>query len=351
MTSEKIKDILSGLGYKLSDFGNHWRTNAMYRGGQNPSALQIYKNSGVWIDYVKNSQHMPLESLIKATLQTNDKEVIAKITGGYDFSSTSQPEEFIQKPKVQMEKIYPNSILEKLLPHYKFYNKRGISSETLSLFSCGLATEGAMYQRFVFPIYNSSNQIFGFSGRDMSQSNNTSRPKWKHIGKKTNWAYPYFVPKVQNKIHEEILKRKCVILVESIGDALNLFEHGIFNVLVTFGTVISSPLMMFLTSFPDISILISLNNDSLNDINRGRVGSFKSMLKMLKFFNLSNLLIHPPKQKDFGEMSSSDFDCWKKEINSLHKNLDPSSYKKEIIELINLGHIAESSYKSKYFNE
>ena len=85
MTSEKIKDILSGLGYKLSDFGNHWRTNAMYRGGQNPSALQIYKNSGVWIDYVKNSQHMPLESLIKATLQTNDKEVIAKITGGYDF--------------------------------------------------------------------------------------------------------------------------------------------------------------------------------------------------------------------------------------------------------------------------
>ena len=64
MTSEKIKYILTELGYKLTDFGNHWRTSALYRGGQNPTAIQIYKDSGVWIDYVKNSQHMFGEDLL-----------------------------------------------------------------------------------------------------------------------------------------------------------------------------------------------------------------------------------------------------------------------------------------------
>ena len=38
-------------------------------------------------------------------------------------------------------------------------------------FKGGLATEGAMYQRFVFPIYNDEQKICGFSGRDMTTSN------------------------------------------------------------------------------------------------------------------------------------------------------------------------------------
>ncbi len=85
MTSEKIKDVLQKLGYKLTDFGNHWRTNALYRGGKNSTALQIYKNTGVWVDYVNNSSHLPLKSLVEATLQTNDSSEIDNVLGGYDF--------------------------------------------------------------------------------------------------------------------------------------------------------------------------------------------------------------------------------------------------------------------------
>ena len=63
---------------------------------------------------------MSFKSLIEATLKTNDSNVIDKFTKGYDFSSSKKEPEIIVKPKIEMEKIYPDSILKKLLPHYKF---------------------------------------------------------------------------------------------------------------------------------------------------------------------------------------------------------------------------------------
>lgn len=347
MTSDKIKEILTNLGYKLSDFGNHWRTNALYRGGKNPTALQIYKDSGVWVDYVKGEQHMPFKTLLEATLGTNDPEQISKLTGGYDFSLATEFSK--KKPKTELEKVYPEEILDKLLPHYKFYNERGISNTHLISLKGGYATEGSMYQRFVFPIYNSDGMIHGFSGRDMSKS--TDRPKWKHIGKKSNWIYPYYVPYDQhsNFVQDAISKRNEVIFVESIGDMLNLFENKIFNVLVSFGTVLSNQLICFLASLGSPRIVLSLNNDYDKEINRGRVGSFKSLLKMLNYFDLSNIIIHPPMLKDFGDMSSSHFNIWSEQLNNKDNDFGLPLYQDEILGYIKKGLISKSSYKSKYF--
>lgn len=350
MTSEKIKEILSGLGYKLSDFGNHWRTNALYRGGKNPTALQIYKDSGVWVDYVKGGQHMAFKSLLEATLGTNSEEEISKITGGYDFTLLTKSSS--EKPKIQTEKIYPDKILEKLLPHYKFYNERGISDKCLKILKGGYATEGAMYQRFVFPIYNSGGSIHGFSGRDMSKTPK-DRPKWKHVGKKSSWIYPYYIPSddrnhiVQKAIHD----RNEVIFVESIGDLLNLFENGIYNVLVSFGTVLSTSLICFIASLGSPRIVLALNNDYDKEANRGRIGSFKSLLKMLNYFDSDRIIIHPPMLSDFGDMSPPQFKNWKKELDNKDNDFGSPTYKDEILGLIKKGLIAKSSYKAKYFNE
>jgi hypothetical protein len=348
MTSDKIKDILTNLGYKLTDCGNHWRTSALYRGGSNPTAVQVYKDSGVWLDYVKNSQALPLESLIQATLQTNDKEQIKKITGGYDFSITRT--EVVERPKLTMEKTYPESMLDKLLPHYKFYNNRGISSETLMFFRGGLATEGAMYQRFVFPIYNEDGQIYGFSGRDMTTSN-PNRPKWKHIGKKSNWIYPYYVPNDSYNITQQAISdQDLVILVESIGDLLQLHEQGIKNVLVTFGTSLSSKLLCFLVSAGCSKIALSLNNDSNQEHNRGRIGSFKSYLKLLNYFPQDSIIIHPPTEKDFGEMKQEQFPEWLQYLETEAYKDDQLNYQKEVLELIDQKEIPSSLYKKKYFD-
>ena len=68
-SSEQFQEILESLGYKLIDCGDHWRTQALYRDGDNKTALKIYKNTGVWMDFVENKGSKPFEALLKATLK------------------------------------------------------------------------------------------------------------------------------------------------------------------------------------------------------------------------------------------------------------------------------------------
>lgn len=350
MTSEKIKDILQKLGYTLTDFGSHWRTSALYRGGDNPSAVQIYKDSGVWVDYVKGDAHMSLKALVEATLQTNDESEVSKLLGGYDFNSLPSGTSAPLHPKTEMEKTYPASILSKLLPHYRFYNKKGISSGVLEFFKGGLATEGAMYQRFVFPVYNKLGSIHGFSGRDMSAVS-SDRPKWKHIGKKSTWIYPYHLPGglSSNCVQGQISSKKQVILVESIGDLLNLHEHGIKNVLVTFGTSISSTLMCFLITLGVDSIVISLNNDSSKEKNRGEIGALKVYLKLLDCFDKDKISIKLPLASDFGDMEPKDFPRWESALPDMASADEQESWHLKIKHLVDKKDIPSNLYKKKYF--
>ena len=211
-----------------------------------------------------------------------------------------------------MEEIYPENCLDRLLPHYKFYNDRGISEETLKSLKGGYATTGKMYGRFVFPIYNECKQIHGFSGRDMNSSGD--RPKWKHVGRKTGWIYPLYAnPEAEQAINET----QSVILVESIGDLLNLNEHGYKNVLVTFGLDVSTKLICATLSLNINKIILSLNNDKTSSENRGLNASIKNYLKLLNYYNPEKILICLPTEKDFGEMNDDQFKKWSNKLQSL----------------------------------
>ena len=125
---------------------------------------------------------MPFKKLIQLTLGTNDEDICSQYTKELEQINFSNFNPL--KERISMEKTYEDSCLERLLPHYTFYNSKNISDDILSLFKGGLCTEGKMYQRFVFPIFNLNNQIHGFSGRYLGKNNNS--PKWKHIGVKAN---------------------------------------------------------------------------------------------------------------------------------------------------------------------
>jgi hypothetical protein len=289
----KIESSLVELGYQLKDFGNHWRANAVYRNGSNPLSLMIYKDTGVWRDFVENKSPMPFRKLVELTLNTNDPNTIKK----YIDISFEINEVYVKKERLEMEKIYPDDCLKKLFPNYDFYNKKSISETTQKMYKCGLASAGKMYRRVVFPIYNSNNQIYGFSGRRVD--NNEESPKWKHIGLKNNWIYPAMIPDFPEIMDE-------VILVESIGDSMALTENGFTNNLVTFGLDCSSSLMNFLISKNLKTIYISTNNDSDSEKNRGLIAAVKILIKLSSFFDLDVLKIKPPLMNDFGEMQLSD---------------------------------------------
>lgn len=317
MDSTKIKSILESLGYKLSDKGSYWQCSAVYRGGDNQTALQIYKDTGAWKDYVRETSFMPFKNLLALTLKTNDSKILSEYLNKEEIFFLSERSNH-KKEKIEMETIYPSSLLSKLFPHYKFYNDRGISSDILIKLNSGLATKGAMYQRFVFPIYNEHSQIIGFSGRDMS--NKSDRPKWKHKGRKSNWVYPAYVPTDDGIFFDEV-DRDYVIIVESIGDCLNLMENGFNNVLVSFGLDISSKLLCAIVGFDFKQIYISFNNDSAKSDNRGMDAAVKNYLKLLNYYDKDNIKICLPDKNDFGDMNDLDFKKWKQKL-LLIKDLD-----------------------------
>ena len=311
----------------------------MYRGGSNPTAVLVYKDTGVWTDFVKNTPCLPLKDLVSATLKTNDPDQINKILDGKNLPTQS----VCNKPKISSEKVYPEDILLKLLPHYIYYKRKGIKEQCLANLKSGLATSGSMYQRFVFPIFNEQGQIHGFSGRDMLDSGD--RPKWKLMGKKSNWIYPAYVKVDGDLLYKNsIIESKSVILVESIGDMLALHSCGYNNVLVTFGTAISSKLLCFILSTGAQKVYISLNNDSNKERNSGRIGSIKIFIKFLNYFNPNKLYISPPTSNDFGDMSCEDIHTWKENIDS--SVIDPETLRNDVINYHKSGEISDSDYKS-----
>ncbi len=305
------QEVLESLGYTLDDRGEYWQTNALYRDGDNKTALQIYKDTGVWKDYVEGTQFMPFAALLSShQLPENEIKNILK----NQTANLGEQQKRKEEP-ISTEEVFDEEILQNLLPHYKFYEQKGINKEILESLQSGLSTQGQMYQRFVFPIRNEYGQIHGFAGRDMSTK--SDRPKWKHLGKKTKWIYPY-----NNLLY---LDRDInwgggdIILVESIGDMLALKQNLNINTLVTFGLDISPALISFLISINPKTISISLNNDFDKSENRGLDSSIKNYLKLLSFFDFQKLKICLPFQGDFGDMSAEDFPSWKNKLKNIYK--------------------------------
>ena len=163
METEEIKEVLLELGFKLRDGGAYWQTNALWRNGDNFTAIQIYKDSGVWRDYVENTAFLPFQALVEKTLGTTDKKILARYiepSGGAKLASTFEKEG--QKVKIQMDETYSLEYLSKLLPHFKFYNDKGVSDSTLKLYKGGLATAGKLNGRFVFPIFDENDDFSNF---------------------------------------------------------------------------------------------------------------------------------------------------------------------------------------------
>lgn len=304
---EQLKSILEELGYTLVDRGQYWHSQAVFRQGDNKTALQIWKNSGVWRDFVENTPPLPFAKLLEAHFGPDKKSIEKYLQADYNPSTRT----FSQSDRLTMDRIYEESLLDELLPHYQFYKDKGIDEAILKELKGGYATKGKMLRRFVFPIYNEDFQIHGFSGRDMSNRENA--PKWKHLGRKSKWLYPYYA---SSACRESIKDKGSVIVVESIGDLLNLHQHGYHNVLVSFGLDISPKLLCHLVGIDVSRIIISLNNDSDKASNRGARAAVKNYLKLLTHFDFKQLSICLPVKSDFGEMNETDFPLWQQKCEN-----------------------------------
>tara|TARA_B100000579_G_scaffold426494_1_gene433810 strand:- start:328 stop:1233 length:906 start_codon:yes stop_codon:yes gene_type:complete len=295
---ENLREILESLGYTLFDFGKEYRARPLYRSSDNNTVLKINKNTGWYTDF-KLRTSGPLEELVQLTLGLKTpEEGKSYLKGKLVFNKTKRI-----KPKVKTLKVFDSETLNLLEQDSAYWIGRGVNEEILSLFGGGVAKNGRMKDRYVFPIFSSRQKLIGLSGRSILGSKD-KRPKWKHMGNKSEWRYPF-------QCNLGIVRQKReIILVESIGDMLSLWQNGVKNVMVIFGLDISVPQLNTLIRLDPQRIIISLNNDSSNN-SAGNQAADKLNSKLKKYFDFHQIITCLPDKGDFGEMSSEEIEEWK----------------------------------------
>ncbi len=294
-----LKEILHRIGYvNLQDHGKEYRTAPLYRSSGNSTSLCINKANGQWYDFSARDGGSLL-GLVKLTLNLPSMKAAKDYVGDETLTIESTGK---HRYELDETKKFDKALLLKLRKDHSYWEGRGVSIRTIETFQGGTTFNGRMCYRYVFPILDEKDDLVGFSGRRLND--NSDYPKWKHLGAKSSWLYPL---KWNKKF---IIESKEVILVESIGDMLSLWEFGIKNVLVTFGVDVSPKIMELLLRFDANRVLIAFNNDSGNGMvgNKAAVDGRKLLLK---HFDPEQVIIAIPEEKDFGEMGQTQIDLWK----------------------------------------
>lgn len=290
MHSDNLRDVLEELGYTLFPDSRGFRTNALFRGGNNKTALLIYPD-GDFTDFGGEIQGS-LDDLVKLTLGLKSLDEAQKWLKDKNFDIDS-----INKHSYNLKLKIPRFISESegdlLEKDYSYFINRGISREVISLFESGVCKAGKLKDRFCFVIRNSKKQIVGISGRTLLNKN----PKYKILGNKKGFVYP------ANLNLKDIQEKREIILVESVPCVLSLYECGIKTAICTFGLDLSVSVLNFIIRTSPRKIIVALNGDE-NGIKAGQ----KIVKKIKKFF--SNALIvnvlPPDNQKDFNDCLCSE---------------------------------------------
>ena len=303
MTEDQVRDILMEIGYNLRDQDAEWyRSNALYRGGSNPTILAINKETGAWKDF-KTGSKGNLKELIRLTLNISNEEIKVRFKNIQSKINNNRP----SRPKLLPEdgEIFSSSIVDNFVEDNSYWNERGITDETLKPFQGGICPVGVMKNRYTFPVFNFRGDLVGVTGRYIYNIREDSFiKKWKIKGAKKNWRYPL-------QVNSKILKRfKKLILVESIGDMLALWQLGYRHVMVTFGTEISLSIVNFMLSLDPDEIILSFNDDSTRG-NAGNDAAKKEFKKLSKYFDHDQLRICLPSgENDFGSMDADQILNW-----------------------------------------
>jgi 5S rRNA maturation endonuclease (ribonuclease M5) len=303
-----FKNILLDVGYSnIKDNGREFRMKPMYRDSSSDTVLSVRKDTGHFIDFSKQISGS-FEHLIQLSLglKTIDEAKIV-LKDKWEINGEIKRE---HRPTVSGVKIFPKSYLEKIIPDHSYWEARGVSKDTLQLFNGGIVHNGTMANRYVFPIFNSKKELIGVTGR-YTKDIPEGKPKWLHRGRTSEWKYPL-------QVNQKILKeKKEIILIESVGDMLSLWECGVKNTIVVFGLNISPAFLSLLIKLDPNKIFVSFNDDSDNN-SAGNKGVKIAIKKLKNYFDPDQIQVAFPTRNDFGDMSREEILKWR-ETNILKK--------------------------------
>lgn len=205
--------------------------------------------------------------------------------------------------RVDFDKVYPESMLDKLVADYSYWTGRGISEDVLRRLGGGVAPleeRSKLSGRYIHPARNGDGKIVGFAGRLIKD--NSFAPRWKILGAKSAFIFPHL------SISSPAVRAKSeVILVEGIGCALSLMTAGFDNVWCLFGINLSSKLLSKLVALSLNRIIIATNNEASGVGERAALGIKQ---RLSAFIREDKMEIRLPTEKDFAEMTTEHIIKW-----------------------------------------
>ena len=323
----RLSELLDLLGLDFKEDYRSYHSRCPIHDGDKPTALIIYKNSGVWVCLTRqcNEEHgKGIFGLVKAILGLESQAQALswvcnklKIKPGIVDSSYGDKHSFaslINSPvKNATKKTYltRNYIRKELTIPSTYYVGRGHNPTVLNEFDVGdcIKVDKPFYQRAVVPVYdNNWRYSIGFTARsihpecpqckmhhdkilDCPPEYNHLYGKWRNsLGfEKSSVLFNYWRAK------PAIEQSSTAVLVEGPGDVFKLHAAGVTNCVGILGSDLSDYQKRVLEESGAFDLITMFDMDEAGNKAREVVKN-----KCGRLFSIKDLI---PTDKDVGEMT------------------------------------------------
>jgi hypothetical protein len=193
-------------------------------------------------------------------------------------------------------RTYPDEVKTKIasLNHdVPYFKDRGFTVETLNAFQAFHCVQNKhpLLGRACLPIFNLHDQLVGFGGRATNQM--VTDKKWLYCPTGIKLGQNLFGI---NLAKNHIRQTHTAIIVEGPGDAMKVYQSGIFNCVSTFSNKITFDQIKILMSLGVTNILCLFDGDEAGDNGWKQVQNETNNL-----FNITRILL--PENNDPGSLS------------------------------------------------
>ncbi len=193
----------------------------------------------------------------------------------------------------------------------QYLHKKGFDDQ--ALLASGMCVEGTrgLYDRFrgrlMFPIYNTLEQVIGFSGRLIAKS-----PDGKEQAKYVNTPETLVYHKRESlygihKAKDAIRKSGSVIVVEGEFDMITPFAHGIENIVAIKGSAFTTEQLKTLKRYAH-KLIFALDADTAG------INALKKTIPLAQSFEFELYVLAIPDGKDPDEAVKHDFVSFKRAL-------------------------------------
>jgi DNA primase len=333
------KELLHLLGF--SNITNKGiQQKCPIHGGDNPTAFSYDLYKHCWSCFSQHCEKVHGNDIIGLVrgiknLSFNDavkwlKELVID-NKNIDWSKIDESIDFENLQSIHKKsynKVIDESKLDNLVKDYSSLQDRGFNEETLKTFEGGVSTVGEMYHhRFMIPIRNELTKLVGFTGRSiynkcskcgMFHKDECPKPeqgkdysKWRHYP-------PLFHKQIElyniDKAKSYIYKTNTCVIVEGPFDVWKLWQHGVKNVVGSFGTSLSYEQCSLLTRQNCINLILMFDTDDAGI--KATKDSVKMTNQIFKVF-----VPELPKDIDPGELGISEYNEYIKPFIEKIKNI------------------------------